>query len=260
MSSPRCPRRNRVPSCPRAAGFTLIELLVVIAIIAILASLLLPALAKAKEKGRAIACLNNIRQIGLGYTMYADDNNGDMITLYLFSPAPTNALFPGGVTWWVDLMRSSLHSTNAIACPSAMNGFGIAMNHPELTAWGDQSRPKVSSIKRPVESVPTADAGLIQNPSERNPDLWVEKPKQAFLYFRTPTNRGWYDSEPQRVVNRHGRLANFGFVDGHAAPTKVSRLGLQYFPGTDPQGRTATGVGWLGGNDRYDERWMWDLE
>lgn len=102
-------------SCRKA--FTLIELLVVIAIIAILAALLLPALSRAKEKGRRIACLNNEKQMGIGSQMFADDDEEHRLTGSL-APTPDLQQADDDLNW---LYPKYVENVNSFICPTTKN-------------------------------------------------------------------------------------------------------------------------------------------
>jgi prepilin-type N-terminal cleavage/methylation domain-containing protein/prepilin-type processing-associated H-X9-DG protein len=120
----------RNESRPRSAGFTLIELLVVIAIIAILAAILFPVFAQAREKARAISCLSNLKQIGLGLYMYVEDYDEMMPTAFA-AVAPINGGDPGCPIDYESQIEPYVKNQQLYKCPSdgtARNGDNCFWN------------------------------------------------------------------------------------------------------------------------------------
>lgn len=236
------------------AAFTLVELLVVIAIIAILSGLLMSAVARAREKGRSVQCLNNMKQIKLASAMYSDENQDIIVPMArIVKPYPSDLFVPyPPYVWWPDTLKPYLKSSIKVyTCPSVpitqagivlSNAFGIAMNFNELGLFPDNPDPKTgrfvkySMVRDPSGTVFFGDAAYVKNPSEKNADKWIIDLNRGYSWnnfgvwlFVTPSARGGqWTRNCTRIVNRHNGRANCTFVDGHFQSTKTSKLGWQY--------------------------------
>jgi prepilin-type N-terminal cleavage/methylation domain-containing protein/prepilin-type processing-associated H-X9-DG protein len=142
-------------------GFTLIELLVVIAIIAILAAILFPVFARAREKARQASCQSNLKQIGLAAQMYAQDYDERYCPNSLVAPPHANEFHgAGGLrTWWYELLNPYIKNTQVWICPSMTPDYRTCGCGPEgeprwITGYGQNCDWR--SIPKPTDGAPMA--------------------------------------------------------------------------------------------------------
>lgn len=191
-------------------GFTLIELLVVVAIIAILAAILMPVFAQAREKARSTSCLSNLKQIGTGSVMYAQDYD-EMVLPHCqrdFTD-PT-----GSVYWyWFELIQPYVKNLQVIVCPShkgAVGGKGLVGSYGYLCDGftTDPASPNYTGVGL---------YGIYSLASLYYPGELVMFGESEKATCRVCPDRHDHSFPPVwRVQRRHQGGSNYSFFDGHA--------------------------------------------
>ncbi|NLO06640.1 MAG: DUF1559 domain-containing protein [candidate division WS1 bacterium] len=223
----------------RDRGFTLIELLVVIAIIAILAAILFPVFARAREKARQSSCLSNVKQIGLGMMMYVQDYDERFPVLYYTPPAPAVRVDV------VMMINPYINNLQVWDCPSAART--TARPYSSLAHWSYGYSKMIHGVKaaliqRPAEIVMFADAtmdsygpGRLTDPRGSSEDAPMVtngfNPHIASNDFSgvTADNSRW-DSGANggrpgmNFCPRHNGQGNVNFADGHAKSMTYTAL------------------------------------
>jgi len=265
----RAPRVER-PIHPRSA-FTLIELLVVIAIIAILAGLLLPALSRAKSKGQATVCLNNVKQLQMAWQMYTDDHDDLMPLTELDNGGPPHYRARPG-SWvlgnsFVDVSPTNLHAGTLFPNLRALGVFRCPSDRTLTNPQGGKRFPVNRSYT--VNASLNAKGGMII-PIPPPPFVYVKKlsavvnPSRVWVFTESspftampgdpvlacfPDPSLQYVRWADRPTDRHSQGCNLSFADGH----------VQFHRWKAPKDSRSGDISLIQpGGDREDHTWLLD--